>query len=88
MRSVRDAGGGRGCVMSAAPAAPVSETDLFDGYRTDPAVLELRNAGQKERRPCMCRGVVEADPCDPMLGVAWHNETFLHRRWRQETGKL
>ncbi len=60
-----------------------SETALFYAYRNDPAVLALRERpGRTERRPCACRGTIEADPVDPSEAVTLHNETGLHRAWR------
>lgn len=63
---------------------PVSEAVLFDAYRNDPAVLRLQAAGRTERRPCVCRGVVTADPEDPQPGVEEHNATILHEAWRAQ----
>lgn len=62
----------------------VTEPALFYAYRNDPAVLALRVRSGSERRPCICRGVVEADPSDPMPGVQVHNETRQHARWRED----
>lgn len=62
----------------------VSERALFYAYRNDPAVLALRRAGRETaRRPCACRGVIEADPVDPQPGVQLHNEGNQHRSWRR-----
>jgi len=63
-----------------------SETALFYAYRNDPAVLALKaRTGGLERRPCLCRGFVEADPTDPSPGVRLHNETRQHERWREDS---
>lgn len=62
-----------------------SESALFYAYRNDPAVLALRRAGRETaKRPCACRGVVEADPADPTPGVRVHNESRQHERWRED----
>jgi hypothetical protein len=61
-----------------------SERALFYAYRNDPAVLALRVRHGAEKRPCACRGVVEADPADPAPGVRLHNESRQHERWRDE----
>ena len=54
-------------------------------YRFDAAVLALRaRTGATERRPCVCRGFVDADPADPAPGVTVHNETRQHSRWRED----
>lgn len=60
-----------------------SERALFYAYRNDPAVLALQaRMGDLVRRPCACRGIVEADESDPAPGVQLHNETRMHARWR------
>lgn len=62
-----------------------TEAALFYAYRNDPAVLALKSrSGTIERRPCVCRGFVDADPCDPAPGVTMHNETRQHARWRED----
>lgn len=62
----------------------VTERALFHAYRNDPAVLALKaREGGSERKPCVCRGFVEADPADPTPGVQLHNETRQHGRWRE-----
>jgi hypothetical protein len=67
------------------PRLRTSETSLFYAYRNDPAVLALRDLGrEKVRRPCVCRGHIEADPSDPAPGVQAHNETRQHARWRED----
>ena len=63
----------------------VTERALFYAYRNDPAVLALRRVGRETvKRPCACKGVVEADPADPAPGVQVHNETRQHARWRED----
>lgn len=63
----------------------VTERALFYAYRNDPAVLALRmRVGETARRPCACKGIVEADPADPAPGVQIHNETRQHERWRED----
>jgi hypothetical protein len=62
----------------------VSESDLFDSYRLDPAVLAIKLAERREKRPCACRGYVEADPIDPAPGVREHQNTREHARWRED----
>ena len=63
----------------------VTETALFYAYRNDPAVLALRRLGRETaKRPCACRGVIEADPADPQPGVQLHNEGSQHRFWRRD----
>lgn len=67
------------------PRQAVTESSLFYAYRNDPAVLALRAVGRTTvRRPCACRGVIEADPADPAPGVQMHNETRQHGRWRED----
>lgn len=56
----------------------ISESALFRAYGEDPAVLALRRA----KRPCACKGVVEADPIDPTPGVQEHQKTPQHQAWR------
>lgn len=60
----------------------ISESDLFDAYRNDPAVeaLKVRTA----KHPCACRGVIQADPIDPAPGVQDHQATRQHARWRED----
>ena len=57
-----------------------TKRELFDSYRTDPAVVALRRS---VRRPCACRGVIVADPEDPQPYVDAHNNTIDHRIWRR-----
>lgn len=67
------------------PRRQTTEDTLLYAYRNDPAVVALRNVGRETvRRPCACRGVVEADPADPAPGVQVHNETRQHARWRED----
>lgn len=61
----------------------VTERALFYAYRNDPAVMALKARSIPERRPCACRGVVEADPTDPQPGVQLHNEGAQHRAFRR-----
>lgn len=42
----------------------------------------LRSVYRQEiARPCLCGGVVTADPVDPAPGVVLHQETERHREW-------
>lgn len=61
----------------------VTEGALFYAYRNDPAVLALQRKPHTERRPCACRGIVEADPENAADGVERHNATSTHRAWRE-----
>lgn len=51
------------------------EHALFHGYRTmQPEAIESR--------PCVCGGIVQADPTAPGRGVAAHNHSPRHKAWR------
>ena len=60
----------------------LAENTLLRGYALDPAVLTLK-AMRTVRKPCMCRGFVEADPTEPMPGVMEHNAGPAHQAWRK-----
>lgn len=64
----------------------IRESELFDAYKSDPAVVALQQSARRDRRPCACMGVVEADPQDPAPGVQVHQQTRQHRRWREARG--
>ena len=49
----------------------ISEAELRRAYRLGPVA-----------RPCLCGGVVIADPVDPTDGVREHQATPKHKAWR------
>jgi hypothetical protein len=55
-----------------------SEAALFHGYSR---AAETDGVGVEER-PCICGGVVHADPAAPARGVQAHNFTARHKAWR------
>lgn len=58
-----------------------TESALFTGYAgvgdADPVV---------EQRPCVCGGLVTANPDAPAKAVAQHNSTGRHLAWRAAMG--
>lgn len=77
-RSPYPTASGRGDLSPAARASGMgSEAALFHGYRaTEPVDNGV------ETRPCVCGGVVHADPFAPARGVQAHNFTGRHKAWR------
>lgn len=60
---------------SSASASPASsEARLFDAYRGARSPIE--------ELPCVCGGMVRANPESPATGVQAHNYTARHRAWR------
>ena len=55
-----------------------AEAALFQGYSRS---QEL-DVSRIEARPCVCGGLVRADPAAPAKGVAQHNASPRHRAWR------
>ena len=49
----------------------ITEAELRRAYRLGPVA-----------RPCLCGGVVIADPVDPTDGVREHQATPKHKAWR------
>lgn len=54
-------------------AAP--EASLFRGYSS--------LAARIEERPCVCGGIVKANPLSPANGVAAHQFKSRHMAWRE-----
>jgi hypothetical protein len=58
----------------------------IDSYGAPRGIAEsdlLRAYGEQEQaRPCVCGGVVIADPRDPTEGVREHQATPKHVAWR------
>lgn len=38
--------------------------------------------------PCVCGGVIHADPLEPMAGVTSHNRSNVHQAWRAENERV
>lgn len=53
-----------------------TEADLVRAYSGTPAARTVR-------KPCACRGWIEADPWAPAPGVSEHQATALHQVWRE-----
>jgi hypothetical protein len=58
----------------------------LESYGTPSAITEadLLAAGPRDQqaRPCVCGGVVVAEPVDPTPGVVEHQQTPKHQAWR------
>jgi hypothetical protein len=46
------------------------------------------SAGLLRSLPCVCGGIVTADPACPAVGVRIHQTSLLHRIWRRRAGIL
>jgi hypothetical protein len=68
----------------------VIETTDLEEYASPSSITEAEIVAayrrSSEARPCVCGGVVVADPADPAPGVVEHHSDPRHVAWRDWVG--